>query len=169
MGGRNSRHRPGLCADLCLCLRLDDKPFPRPAMACLSTTCLSACPSACSLLSSGATWPRSCLVVLWQTSTEVRGWAAGRHASTSSVLQSYPSLLLLLVFSSFRMCLLDGLYPVCNHAGKLVMGASIAWFSLASALLPAVAITPWTAAAGLTLPAVLAARFLVGFGEGEPP
>ena len=47
------------------------------------------------------------------------------------------------------------------------MGAGIAWFSLASALLPAAAITPWTAAAGLTLPAVLAARFLVGFGEGE--
>lgn len=54
-------------------------------------------------------------------------------------------------------------YPL---AGKLVMGAGIIWFSLASALLPAVAITPWTAAAGLTLPAVLAARFLVGFGEG---
>jgi hypothetical protein len=47
------------------------------------------------------------------------------------------------------------------------MGAGILWFSLASALLPSVAITPWTAAAGLTLPAVLAARFLVGFGEGE--
>jgi hypothetical protein len=52
---------------------LDVKPFPRAALACLSTTCLSACPSACSLLSSGATWPRSCLVVLWRTSTEVRG------------------------------------------------------------------------------------------------
>lgn len=49
------------------------------------------------------------------------------------------------------------------------MGVGIIWFSLASALLPAVAITPWTAAAGLTLPAVLAARFLVGFGEGELP
>ena len=47
------------------------------------------------------------------------------------------------------------------------MGLGIAWFSLASALLPAAAITPLTAAAGLTLPAVLAARFLVGFGEGE--
>lgn len=46
------------------------------------------------------------------------------------------------------------------------MGLGIVWFSLASALLPAAAITPWTAAAGLTLPAVLAARFLVGFGEG---
>jgi hypothetical protein len=54
-------------------------------------------------------------------------------------------------------------------AGKLVMGVGIVWFSLASALLPAAAITPWTAAAGLTLPAVLAARFLVGFGEGELP
>lgn len=47
------------------------------------------------------------------------------------------------------------------------MGLGIAWFSLASALLPAAAITPLTAAAGLTLPAVLVARFLVGFGEGE--
>ena len=46
------------------------------------------------------------------------------------------------------------------------MAWGVAWFSLASALLPAAAITPWTAAAGLTLPAVLAARFLVGFGEG---
>lgn len=46
------------------------------------------------------------------------------------------------------------------------MGLGVVWFSLASALLPAAAITPWTAAAGLTLPAVLAARFLVGFGEG---
>lgn len=57
-------------------------------------------------------------------------------------------------------------FSVPPLAGKLVMGFGIVWFSLASALLPAVAITPWTAAAGLTLPAVLAARFLVGFGEG---
>jgi len=57
--------------------------------------------------------------------------------------------------------------PACSPAGKLVMGVGIAWFSFASALLPAVAITPWTAAAGMTLPAVLAARFLVGFGEGK--
>ena len=46
------------------------------------------------------------------------------------------------------------------------MGVGIAWFSLASLLLPLAAITPATAALGLTLPAVLAARFMVGFGEG---
>lgn len=69
---------------------------------------------------------------------------------------------------------LSPLWTLCGHsttlllpAGKLVMGLGVVWFSLASALLPAAAITPWTAAAGLTLPAVLAARFLVGFGEGE--
>jgi hypothetical protein len=50
--------------------------------------------------------------------------------------------------------------------GKLVMGAGIIWFSLASILLPALAITPATIAAGLVLPAVLASRFLVGVGEG---
>lgn len=53
-----------------------------------------------------------------------------------------------------------------KYGGKIVMGLGIAWFSIASALLPAVALTPWTTAAGLTLPAVLAARFLVGVGEG---
>lgn len=53
-----------------------------------------------------------------------------------------------------------------RYGGKATMTAGIAFFSVASALLPAVAVTPFTAAAGLTLPAVLAARFLVGFGEG---
>lgn len=46
------------------------------------------------------------------------------------------------------------------------MGAGILWFSLASALLPAIAVTPWASKAGIVLPMVLAARFLVGFGEG---
>ena len=50
-------------------------------------------------------------------------------------------------------------------AGKLVMGLGVAWFSLASLLLPA-ALSPAVAATGLTFTAVLAARFLVGFGEG---
>jgi len=53
-----------------------------------------------------------------------------------------------------------------KFGGKLVMGAGILWFSLASALLPAIAVTPWAAKAGIVLPMVLAARFLVGFGEG---
>lgn len=53
-----------------------------------------------------------------------------------------------------------------KFGGKKVMAAGIIFFSLASALLPAVAVTPLTAALGITLPAVLAVRFLVGFGEG---
>jgi MFS family permease len=53
-----------------------------------------------------------------------------------------------------------------RHGGKAVMAAGIAFFSLASMLLPALAISPATVAAGVVLPAVLAARFLVGFGEG---
>jgi MFS family permease len=53
--------------------------------------------------------------------------------------------------------------PSC--AGKLVMGLGVAWFSLASCLLPA-ALSPAVAASGMTFAAVLAARFLVGFGEG---
>lgn len=46
------------------------------------------------------------------------------------------------------------------------MAGGIAWFSAASLLLPALAITPATVAAGAALPAAVAARFLVGFGEG---
>ena len=53
-----------------------------------------------------------------------------------------------------------------KFGGKKVMAAGIVFFSLASTLLPAVAITPLTAALGVTLPAVLFVRFLVGFGEG---
>lgn len=45
------------------------------------------------------------------------------------------------------------------------MGFGVAWFSLASLLLPA-ALSPAVAATGLTFAAVLASRFLVGFGEG---
>lgn len=53
-----------------------------------------------------------------------------------------------------------------KYGGKAVMAVGIVFFSLASILLPAVAVTPWTATLGVTLPAVLLARFLVGFGEG---
>ncbi|PSC76976.1 putative anion transporter chloroplastic [Micractinium conductrix] len=83
------------------------------------------------------------------------GWAAG----TQGVVQSA------FLWGYLATQLLGGTLAD-KYGGKLVMGAGIAWFSLASALLPALAITPWVAAAGLTLPAVLAARFLVGFGEG---
>jgi MFS family permease len=53
-----------------------------------------------------------------------------------------------------------------RFGGKAVMTWGVAFFSIASCLLPAVAVTPWTAALGITLPAVLLVRFLVGFGEG---
>lgn len=53
-----------------------------------------------------------------------------------------------------------------RFGGKVVMTWGVAFFSIASCLLPAVAVTPWTAALGITLPAVLLVRFLVGFGEG---
>jgi len=53
-----------------------------------------------------------------------------------------------------------------RYGGKVVMACGVAFFSVASVMLPALAVSPLTAALGATLPAVLAARFLVGFGEG---
>lgn len=53
-----------------------------------------------------------------------------------------------------------------KFGGKVVMAWGIVFFSLASALLPLVAVTPAMAALGWTLPAVLFVRFLVGLGEG---
>lgn len=47
-----------------------------------------------------------------------------------------------------------------KYGGKLVMAGGIAWFSVASLLLPA-ALTPAAAAAGLAVPIVLASRCLV--------
>jgi hypothetical protein len=52
-----------------------------------------------------------------------------------------------------------------RYGGKLVMAGGIVWFSLASMLLPAALSGP-IAAAGLTVPAILAARCAVGLGEG---
>ena len=52
------------------------------------------------------------------------------------------------------------------YGGKSVMAWGILFFSMASALLPSVAVTPTVAALGATLPAVLLVRFLVGLGEG---
>ncbi|EFN57861.1 hypothetical protein CHLNCDRAFT_143323 [Chlorella variabilis] len=98
---------------------------------------------------------RICLSVAMLPIAKELGWSAG----TQGVIQSA------FLWGYLATQLLGGTLAD-RYGGKLVMGAGIAWFSLASALLPAVAITPWTAAAGLTLPAVLAARFLVGFGEG---
>ncbi|KAG2442479.1 hypothetical protein HXX76_002565 [Chlamydomonas incerta] len=52
-----------------------------------------------------------------------------------------------------------------RYGGKRVLAAGIAWFSVASLLLP-VMLQPATVAAGLTVPAVLLSRFLTGLGEG---
>lgn len=53
-----------------------------------------------------------------------------------------------------------GGYLADKYGGKAVLAGGIAWFSLASLLLPA-ALSPAVAAAGLTLPAMLMARCLV--------
>jgi MFS family permease len=52
-----------------------------------------------------------------------------------------------------------------RYGGKRVMAGGIIWFSLASMLLPAALSGP-VAAAGLSVPAILAARCAVGLGEG---
>lgn len=52
-----------------------------------------------------------------------------------------------------------------KYGGRVVMAYSIFWFSLASVLMPAALSGP-VAAAGLTLPAVMLARGMVGLGEG---
>lgn len=52
-----------------------------------------------------------------------------------------------------------------RYGGKLVLAVGIVWFSLASALLPAL-LQPAVVAAGLSLPAAVLARALVGLGEG---
>lgn len=52
-----------------------------------------------------------------------------------------------------------------KYGGRVVMAYSVFWFSLASLLMPAALSGP-VAAAGLTLPAVMLARGLVGLGEG---
>jgi ACS family sodium-dependent inorganic phosphate cotransporter/ACS family sodium-dependent inorganic phosphate cotransporter-like MFS transporter 9 len=52
-----------------------------------------------------------------------------------------------------------------RYGGRRVMACGVLWFSLASAALP-LALSPGVAAAGLTVPAVLAARCAVGLGEG---
>jgi len=49
--------------------------------------------------------------------------------------------------------------------GKAVLGAGVLWFSFASLLMP-LALSDAVRAAGLTLPAVLFARSMVGLGEG---
>ncbi|KAL4424918.1 hypothetical protein ABPG77_009647 [Micractinium sp. CCAP 211/92] len=98
---------------------------------------------------------RICLSVAMLPIAQELGWAPGVQGVVQSAF----------LWGYLATQLLGGTLAD-KYGGKLVMGAAIAWFSIASALLPAVAITPWTAAAGLTLPAVLASRFLVGFGEG---
>lgn len=52
-----------------------------------------------------------------------------------------------------------------RHGGKIVMAFGVAWFSIASVLLP-LSLSPPIIAAGLSIPAILAARCMVGLGEG---
>jgi ACS family sodium-dependent inorganic phosphate cotransporter/ACS family sodium-dependent inorganic phosphate cotransporter-like MFS transporter 9 len=52
-----------------------------------------------------------------------------------------------------------------KFGGRAVIGFGVAWFSIASLLLPA-ALSPAVAAAGMTLPAVLLARMCVVSGVG---
>lgn len=52
-----------------------------------------------------------------------------------------------------------------QYGGKKVMAYGIVWFSVASLLVP-FAFSSTVAAAGLTLPAMIAARVMVGLGEG---
>lgn len=58
-----------------------------------------------------------------------------------------------------------GGYLADRYGGKVVMAAGVAWFSIASLLLP-LALSPPIVAAGLSVPAILAARCMVGLGEG---
>ena len=53
-----------------------------------------------------------------------------------------------------------------RFGGKAVMSFGMLFFSIASVLLPLVAITPFTKSLGIVFPAVLLSRFLVGLGEG---
>ena len=52
-----------------------------------------------------------------------------------------------------------------RYGGKIIMALGVAWFSIASALLP-LALSPPIIAAGLSVPAILVARCMVGLGEG---
>eukprot|EP00887_Chlorella_sp_A99_P000660 scaffold5.g660.t1 len=98
---------------------------------------------------------RICLSVAMLPIAREMGWSAGIQGLVQSAF-----------LWGYMATQLVGGTLADKYGGKLVMAAGVAWFSLASMLLPAAALTPWTAAAGLALPAVLVARFLVGFGEG---
>ncbi|KAG7667865.1 putative anion transporter 4, chloroplastic [Nannochloris sp. 'desiccata'] len=98
---------------------------------------------------------RICLSVAMLPISKELGWAEGVQGIVQSAF----------LWGYLANQLLGGALAD-KFGGKKVMAAGIIFFSIASALLPLAAVTPLTAALGVTLPAVLAVRFLVGFGEG---
>jgi MFS family permease len=98
---------------------------------------------------------RICLSIAMVAIAAELGWAEGRQGIVQSAF----------LWGYLANQLLGGTLAD-RYGGKRVMAYGIAFFSLASAALPLFAITPFTAALGITLPAVLLSRFLVGLGEG---
>jgi len=98
---------------------------------------------------------RICLSVAMVPIAQQLGWAEGVQGVVQSAF----------LWGYLANQLIGGSFAD-RYGGKVVMSWGIASFSIASMLLPLVAITPFTAALGVTLPAVLASRFLVGLGEG---
>ncbi|PNH05045.1 putative anion transporter 4, chloroplastic [Tetrabaena socialis] len=124
---------------------------PAPAAA-PSTFLTVLVPTALALLL--CNMDRICLSVAIMPMAQEFGWPA----SLQGVIQSA-------FLWGYMATQLAGGSLADRHGGKLVLAGGIAWFSVASLLLPA-ALTPATVAAGLTVPAVLLSRFLVGLGEG---
>ncbi|KAG1674590.1 hypothetical protein FOA52_001839 [Chlamydomonas sp. UWO 241] len=97
---------------------------------------------------------RICLSVAILPMSQEFGW----HPSFQGVVQSA------FLWGYMATQLLGGTLAD-KYGGKWVMAGGIFWFSIASCLLP-LAATPQVAALGLTVPLVLAARCMVGLGEG---
>ncbi|MEW5317340.1 MAG: hypothetical protein WDW38_008645 [Sanguina aurantia] len=97
---------------------------------------------------------RICLSIAILPMSQEFGW----HPSMQGIVQSA------FLYGYMATQLLGGALAD-KYGGKIVMAAGIAWFSVASLLLPA-AISAPVVAAGLTVPAILLARCLVGLGEG---
>ena len=98
---------------------------------------------------------RICLSVAMLPLAAEMGWAEGAQGIVQSAfLWGYVSTQLV------------GGTLADRFGGKRVMAWGMVFFSVASMLLPLVAITPLTKSLGVVFPAVLLSRFLVGLGEG---
>lgn len=94
---------------------------------------------------------RICLSVAMLPLAAEMGWAEGAQGIVQSAfLWGYVSTQLI------------GGTLADRYGGKRVMAVGMLFFSLASMLLPLVAITPFTESLGIVFPAVLLSRFLVG-------